>query len=197
MSTPLLILLAGSNGAGKSTLAEEVLIPATRLPFVNADVLAEEQWPGDRKSQQSGAAEVSELAAQIRTDLIAQRASFITETVFSHPSKVELVRQAQAAGYQVWLHVVLIPEELAVERVADRVDDGGHHVPETKIRQRYQRLWTFVAQAARLADQTVFHDNSSLDDPLRPIATFHHGSAVGVPQWPLWTPPALLELSPT
>lgn len=44
-------MLAGSNGAGKSTLAERVLIPRTHLPFVNADLIAEDLWPGDRERQ--------------------------------------------------------------------------------------------------------------------------------------------------
>ena len=34
--------------------------------------------------------------------------------MFSHPSKLELIDTAHAANYTVVLHVVLIPEELAV-----------------------------------------------------------------------------------
>lgn len=66
--------------------------------------------------------------------------SFIAETVFSHPSKLELVDEARMHEYTVVLHVVMIPEKLAVQRVRYRVRAGGHDVPEDKIRQRYQRL---------------------------------------------------------
>jgi predicted ABC-type ATPase len=64
-----------------------------------------------------------------------------TETVFSHPSKRQLVEAAIDTGYLVSLHVVMVPEGLAVARVAQRVRDGGHDVPEDKIRSRYLRLW--------------------------------------------------------
>ncbi len=62
--------------------------------------------------------------------LIELGRSFIAETVFSHPSKLELIDTAHAAGYTVVVHVVLIPEELAVQRVSHRVSAGGHDVPE-------------------------------------------------------------------
>ncbi len=191
MSTPVLHLLAGSNGAGKSTLAQEILIPRTHLAFVNADLIAERLWPGDRGEQARRAAEVSQLAAEERARLMAQQVSFITETVFSHPSKLDLLRQAQLIGYTVSLHIVMVPEDLAVERVADRVTYGGHTVPEDKIRGRYGRLWELVSQARHMADRADFYDNSSLDEPFRRVATYEYGQPVGQPKWPGWAPSPL------
>ena len=184
-------MLAGSNGAGKSTLAERILIPRTHLPFVNADLIAEQMWPGDRDRQSQGAAEVSRMAEVQRRGLLGRRVSFITETVFSHESKLDLLRNAERLGYSVTLHVVMIPEDLAVARVADRALAGGHLVPEDKIRGRYVRLWALIAQARGVADQAEFYDNSSLDRPLRPIAHYEYGQQVGQPDWPDWTPAVL------
>ncbi|WP_224279793.1 zeta toxin family protein [Nocardioides lacusdianchii] len=191
MSTPVLHLLAGSNGAGKSTLAESILMPRTHLPFVNADLIAEEMWPGDRDEQARRAREVSILAAQERTGLLAGRRSFITETVFSHHSKLELIRDAQREGYGISLHVVMIPEDLAVERVFDRVVAGGHMVPEEKVRARYRRLWELVTQARSMVDRADFYDNSTLDAPFTRVAVYEYGQPVGRPIWPAWTPEAL------
>lgn len=193
MSTPVLHLLAGSNGAGKSTLAERILIPRMHLPFINADLIAERMWPGDRDRQSLEAREVSRMAEVERARLLEQRASFITETVFSHESKLDLLRQAERLGYSVTLHVVMIPEDLAVARVADRSLAGGHLVPEDKIRGRYARLWTLVAQARAIADQAEFYDNSSLDHPLRRIARYEYGQQVGQSDWPEWTPGVLRD----
>ncbi|CAM3201531.1 zeta toxin family protein [Nocardioides dubius] len=194
MTTPVLHLLAGSNGSGKTTLAQQVLLPLTHLPFVNADLIAEHLWPGDRDAQARGALEVSQLAAERRDFLLRRRASFVTETVFSHASKVALVRQAQDLGYAVTLHVVMIPEDLAVARVSDRVDAGGHQVPEQKIRARYRRVFPLVAQALRATDRGVVYDNSSLDEPFRRVARLQYGQVVGDPQWPSWTPAAIARL---
>lgn len=193
MSTPVLHLLAGSNGAGKSTLAS-VLVRRTGLEFVNADLIAEDLWPGDRAEQERQARRVSDLAAERRDFLLRRSASFVTETVFSHPSKLDLVRRARARGYLVTLHVVVIPEDLAVARVNDRVAAGGHQVPEERIRSRYRRLWPLVAEAVRLADSGYVYDNSALDAPLRRVARYRYGHPVGGADWPTWAPTALTDL---
>ena len=182
---PVLHLIAGPNGAGKSTLAARVIVPVTHLPFVNADVIAAQRWPG---AQAEHAYEAAQIAAGQRRDLIEARASFVTETVFSHPSKLALIRDAHSVGYLVTLHVVLVPEDLAVARVGDRVRRGGHTVPEDKIRERYRRLWALVAAARTRAAHTRIYDNSSAATPLRLVASYERGELVGQADWPAWMP---------
>jgi predicted ABC-type ATPase len=67
--------------------------------------------------------------------------------------------------YTIVLHVLLIPEELAVERVRRRVSAGGHDVPENKIRERYQRLWGLVATAVIRCDSATVYVTSRLKGP--------------------------------
>lgn len=185
---PLLHLLAGPNGAGKSSYVRDVLTPATHLPFINADELASERWPG---AQVERAYEAARIAEAQRRDRIAERASFISETVFSHPSKVQLVSDAVDARYLVHLHVTIVPVELAVQRVLERVRRGGHAVPEQKIRDRYDRLWEHIGAAIRIADVTEVFDNSSACAPFRLCARYAQGALIGPASWPSWTPPAL------
>jgi predicted ABC-type ATPase len=189
VSTPVLHLLAGPNGAGKTTFVTEVLGPVTHLPFVNADLIAAELWPDE---QAEHAYEASRAAAAERNRLLAARASFITETVFSHPSKVDLVARAATLGYLVHVHVMLVPESLSVARVAARVAQGGHDVPTAKVKERYARLWPLVAAARDLADRATFYDNSRAAKPFRVVATYDRGRLVGEPSWPAWTPDALV-----
>lgn len=188
MSTPVLHVLAGPNGSGKSTFVREVLGPVTHLPFINADEIAAQRWPGQ---EQQHAYEASKAAAELRDRAIAARRSFLTETVFSHPSKLDLIRHGLAAGYLVELHVMLVPEELAVARVAHRVAIGGHAVPEEKVRQRYRRLWELVALARQLTDRATFYDNTTSATPFRPVAVYERGQLVGAPAWPVWAPQEL------
>ena len=181
-------LVVGPNGAGKSTFVELTLAPL--LPgsaFVNADEIAKQRWPDDVVSQAYQAARV---AAETRAKLIELGASFIAETVFSHPSKLELIDAARVADYTVVLHVLLVPEDLAVDRVRHRVNAGGHHVPENKIRERYQRLWALVAAAITRCDSTTVYDNSGLKGP-RIVAQMNDGFLIGSPARPAWTPDAL------
>ena len=95
MSTPALHVLAGPNGAGKTTFIERVLRPTTGLGVVNADRIAADTWPG---AEREHAYEASRLAADQRAHLLTERHSFITETVFSHASKLDLVDRACATG---------------------------------------------------------------------------------------------------
>ena len=190
MGTPVLHLLAGPNGAGKSTFVDDHLQPSTGLRFVNADMLAAERWPGEELEH---AYEASRAAAEMRQELLAEGRSFITETVFSHQSKVDLVAQAAARGYLVQLHVILVPVALSVTRVALRIQQGGHDVPEDKIRARYDRLWPLVAEARDMADRTTFYDNSSAARPFRVVATCWRGRLAGDPAWPRWAPRVLVE----
>jgi predicted ABC-type ATPase len=185
MADPVLHLIAGPNGAGKSTLHDLVIGPVTRLELVDADVIAAREWPEDVSAH---AYEASRLAAERRDQLLAARRSFITATVFSHESKVDLVKAAAAAGYLITLHVVLVPEDLAVARVRNRVENDGHDVPEDKVRSRYARLWSLVAEAIAIVDETKVYDNSSASEPFRVVASFERGVVVSKPAWPPWTP---------
>lgn len=182
---PVLHLLAGPNGAGKSTYVARILQPVTHLTFVNADVIAAERWP---HAPAEHAYQAAEAAAEERARLLRDRVSFITETVFSHPSKLELVTEAAASGYLVHLHVIMVPLEVSVNRVSERVREGGHHVPEHKIRERYARLWALIGYARGIADRTEYFDNGSARHPFRRVAVYEHGMLIGDPAWPEWTP---------
>lgn len=178
-------LIAGPNGAGKSTLVRYVLQP--ELPgsvFVNADEIAKNRWP---EAPETHAYEGAAIAASTRELLITQRRPFIAETVFSHPSKLDLIREAQKAGYIVFLHVVLVDPDTSVARVKYRVQAGGHHVSEEKIRERHARLGSLLASAIKLADEAFLYDNSDIAGP-RLIAMFSGGELIGAPKWPDWAP---------
>lgn len=188
MSDPVLHVIVGPNGAGKTTFYERALEPVTHLAFVNADLIAKAKWPDDQAARSYDAAQ---LAAKERALLIAGHRSFVAETVFSHPSKLDLLRDAGQAGYLITLHVILIPEELAVARVPLRVEQGGHAVPEDKIRSRYQRLWANVVAAIELVDEAKVYDNSRARKPYRLVAHFRDGRPMRTPTWPPWTPEEL------
>ena len=127
-------LVVGPNGAGKSTFVALTLAP---LPpgsvVVNADEIAKQRWPD---AVASHAYDVAQVAAATRSKLIELRRPFIAETVFSHRSELDLIRAASDVGYTVVLHVPLVPEELAVERVKQRVQADVA-----------RSLWALVAHA--------------------------------------------------
>lgn len=184
-------LIAGPNGAGKTTLYERVIAPdRPGLPFVNADRIAADRFPG-RALEEAYAA--GEIATRARAALIDARIDFCTETVFSHESKVDLVTTAAAAGYDVVLHVVMIPLLLSGPRVAARVAHGGHDVPVDKLESRYRRLWPNIVIAAPHCHRVVFYDNAADEGPIE-VAAFRYGVADHPPRWPSWAPDPLRSL---
>ncbi|BBX43458.1 AAA family ATPase [Mycobacterium simiae] len=186
-------LVVGPNGAGKSTFIAFTLAPLLpRSVFVNADEIAKRRWPDDPAGH---AYDAARIAADTRAKLIEAGVSFIAETVFSHPSKLDLIRSAHDASYVIALHVLLIPEGLAVERVRRRVGHGGHDVPEGKIRERHRRLWHLVAEAIEIADTATVYDNSRLDGP-RIVEQLTAGTVIGAPTWPAWASDELLRRWP-
>lgn len=188
-------LVVGPNGAGKSTFVAENLIGALPpgTPFVNADEIARVRFPGQEMER---SLEAAQIAAATRDALLHKGRAFIAETVFSHPSKLDLIDQALAAGFYVKLHVLAIPVALAVHRVGYRVADGGHDVPPDKIVERYERLWPLVAEAVLRADRAEVWDNSQQHRTVK-MAEFVGGLSVSSPAWPDWTAAALRDLSDT
>jgi len=162
--SPVFYLLAGPNGAGKSTLYRSAvasgLIPAD-IEFVNAD-LHEASALGHISDARQRSTEARRWADARREQLLHAGQSFVSETVFSHPSKVELMRAARAAGFQVVLLVVCVddPKQLP-DRVAQRVEQGGHTVPADRILARYPRTLEHLAQAVPLADLSLLFDTTA------------------------------------
>lgn len=104
---------------------------------------------------------VAVLADYIRRRLIDEGTDVSFETVLSHRSKLELMRQARAAGYRVYLYYVCVASpEISKQRVALRVRQGGHSVPEDKIVERYERSLSFLSQAVSLSDRAYLFDNT-------------------------------------
>ncbi|WP_246180520.1 AAA family ATPase [Marinobacter changyiensis] len=184
MMPPELWLLVGGNGSGKSTFYETFLAKH-RIPLVNADNIARSLWP-DQPEQHSY--EAALIAEKERYRLLEERQTFCFETVFSHPSKLDFVGEAKAAGYVIKVfYFHLATPELNVARVSCRVISGGHNVPEAKLRGRIPRTVNLVRDCVGLADELHLIDNSSADHPYKRLAVLQQGEwlrfADDVPEW--------------
>lgn len=184
---PILVVLAGPNGAGKSTLYETRIAPSLSTTFVNADVIqGDELKDGDMNA----AYRAAHIAAERRSELLAQSKSFVTESVFSHPSKLDLIREAKKIGYRIMVfHICVENPDLSVARVVERVKEGGHPVPETKVRQCYDRNGPLIRQAVLQSDVAHIYDNSKLNRPPERMMSFTAGKlsfvTAQLPNWAL------------
>ena len=201
MAQPVFYLLAGPNGAGKSTLYKAVLaegLVPRAAPFVNADLhetaaLLHIADPAERSQQARHWADTE------RARCLSVGASFVSETVFSHTSKLDLIAAAQRAGFAVVLLVVCVNDpNMLLGRVAQRVEEGGHPVPPERILSRYPRTVRHLSMAVRRADLALLYDTSAplgeAVQPPRMVARLRRGEVV----WQAETPPpwALSVLNP-
>ena len=101
------------------------------------------------------------IAHVLRKKLLAERKKFSFETVFSHPSKVDIMKEAVKAGYKVYLYFVSTKSPAINQyRVEVRVKEGGHDVPKDKITDRYYRSMNLLHEASQYAYQAFYFDNS-------------------------------------
>ncbi|HAZ60435.1 MAG TPA: Zeta toxin family protein [Gammaproteobacteria bacterium] len=154
------IILAGPNGAGKTTFAREFLPnEAGCLVFINADLIAAGLSPF---APETAAVHAGRLMLQELARHFAARVSFAFETTLAGRGYLHHIRAWQAAGYCVKLIFLRLdsPEE-AIARVAQRVRQGGHHIPEDTIRRRFAAgRQNFQRLYAPLVDAWALYDNA-------------------------------------
>lgn len=167
----MIVVLAGPNGAGKSTFYEAFL-SRLGLRFINADVIA--------KELEMDAYSAAKVASRLREELVSRHESFVFETVLSDPQgeKVDQLTKWQAQGYTVTLCFIGVSSAaISKQRVAMRVSQGGHDVPNEKIKSRYPRVLANLGRALGKLQQVHVYDNSNLCDPYRRLAVFEGGRA--------------------
>lgn len=161
---PSLVILAGPNGAGKSTVADFLLHARSIHSFINADTIAQGISAGS--PEQSNTSVQNVRAGKI---MLAQLYSAITEaknvafeSTMSGKSWLSLFKKSRDLGYEITVcFVALSSPQLAIERVKQRVAQGGHDIPETTVERRFQRsVCGFFRTYQCLCDNWYFFDNS-------------------------------------
>lgn len=158
---PTLCIVAGPNGSGKTTTTIQLLESEWSADslYINPDNIAQEIF-GDWNSPEA-VMKAARLATEKRYECLEQKKDFVFETVFSSDEKLEFVRKAKALGFFIRLFFVCTDNpSINAKRIAQRVMDGGHEVPISKIISRYYKSLANAAQAIELVDRAYIYDNS-------------------------------------
>lgn len=130
------------------------------------DVEIKENFIADR-SKKSHSYEGAFIASFLRHLLISQNKSFSFETVMSHPSKIDEISNVVNAGYSAYLYFICTDSPVVnVSRVHNRVEKGGHEVPENKIIDRYSRALNNLHLAIEHCYRAYIFDNSGKEQIL-------------------------------
>jgi len=155
-----IVIVAGPNGAGKTTFALEFLPREANCPaFINADLIAAGLSPfkPEAAAIRAGRLLLAEIAGKVARD-----EGFAFETTLSGRSYARSIPRWRSSGYHVKIFFLsLSGPEIAIARVAARVAQGGHNVPESAIRRRFVTgLNNFYGIYRDLADAWALYDNS-------------------------------------
>jgi predicted ABC-type ATPase len=146
------LCVAGPNGSGKSTVTRSLPIFGT---YINADELKAEYNLSDL--------DAAEQADRLRDKLLNRKDDFSFETVLSTERNMKLLKRAKEIGYEVQcIYVLTCDVNINVKRVKARFAQGGHNVPEDKIRSRYKRALKLVPELIDICDTILIYDNSKI-----------------------------------
>ena len=178
------IIYAGVNGAGKSTLYRTPAHKSIRdFRRINTDEMVQKM--GDWKDVQLQMQAGKEAVKKIK-EYFANGISFNQETTLCGHSTMKNIQQAKKLGYSVEMYYVGVADaQTAIERVANRVKNGGHGIPDETIEKRYSQSMENLAKAIPLCDQVIILDNT--EQFLR-FAVYEQGKMVSLdenimPQW--------------
>jgi predicted ABC-type ATPase len=161
MSKPVLWFVAGANGVGKTSFAfKHIRTISGSKSFVNLDEIARGLSPFDPELERVRAAR---FALQILAETLRQGDNSLTvETTLSGRTHLKTIEMARAAGWPVHiLYFAVKTPELALARIARRVSEGGHDVPEVDARRRFARSISNLPEYLSACDFWRVYDNNS------------------------------------
>lgn len=183
---PDIFILGGPNGAGKTTAAK-ILLPSRLFvirAFLNADEIARELNPAD---PESAALRAGRILLEKMRSFIRSETSFAMETTLSGKSYLPVLADCKERGWRISLLYLWVPSpEYSIRRVAHRVTQGGHSIPDDVIYRRYQSgMWNMRHLYLPLAHDATIYDNR--DSGLRLVARREAPQSLQVFDQEIWS----------
>ena len=173
---PELMIIAGPNGSGKTSITQKFLHHewAEGTTYINPDQIAKDTF-GDWNDKEA-VLKAANYSSDLREKCLAEKRSFVFETVFSAQDKIDFVIRAKQAGFFIRIFFISTSNPaINASRIAKRVMEGGHDVPITKIISRYNKSIQNCKIVAPIIDRLYVYDNSIDDVDARPLFRLSEG----------------------
>jgi len=175
------VLLAGVNGAGKSTLFS-LIVSLSEIEKINLDESVREigDWRDSKVVSLAGKQVITRINKYFEEGI-----SFSQETTLCGKSILRNIQKAKDLGYYIEMHYVGVDSpDIAKERVANRVKQGGHGVSDEDVERRYVETLKNLKEVLPKCDLVAIYDNT---DNFRRFAIFKNGVCMRkssrIPEW--------------
>ncbi|MBD5584592.1 MAG: AAA family ATPase [Clostridia bacterium] len=186
---PELIIIAGPNGSGKTSITQKFLHHewAEGTTYINPDQIAKDMF--GNWNDKEAVLKAANYSLDLREKCLAEKRSFVFETVFSAQDKIDFVNRAKQAGFFIRIFFISTSNPaINASRIAKRVMEGGHDVPITKIISRYNKSIQNCKTVSSIVDRLYVYDNSIDDADALPLFRLSDGAvakqyAEDIPKW--------------
>lgn len=173
---PELIIIAGPNGSGKTSVTQKFLHHewADGTIYINPDQIAKDMF-GDWNDSDA-VLKAANYCSELREKCLAEKKSFVFETVFSAQDKIDFVIRAKEAVFFIRVFFISTSNPaINASRIANRVMKGGHDVPISKIISRYYKSIRNCKIISSIVDRLYIYDNSIDDEDARALYRLSNG----------------------
>ena len=156
-----MIIIAGPNGSGKTTVTQKFLHHewSEGVLYINPDQIANDVF-GDWNSRDA-VLKAANYCTELREKCLKEKTSFVFETVLSGDDKIDFILRAKEAGFFIRIFFIATDHpSINASRIANRVMEGGHDVPISKIISRYYKSISNCEVIAKIVDRLYVYDNS-------------------------------------
>jgi predicted ABC-type ATPase len=176
---PTMIVFAGNNGSGKSTLRNIIFEKHGILTNIDPDALA-------RKYKEHAALRAGKESIRLVQEHIQTQKDFSIETTLSGNLPIKQISKAKQAGFNVIMYYVGVEDiDINISRIAQRVKNGGHHIPTEDVVRRKERSITHLIECLSIVDTLYIVDNTELNAAI--IAEMESGILLSKdPDAPVW-----------
>lgn len=153
------VLFAGVNGSGKSTLynlGNEYI----ELPRINMDEILSEfgDWKNSADILKAGKIAVGRIK-----EMFLKEQSFVQETTLCGHNIIKNIMTAKDKGYRIIVFYIGVETvEIAKHRIADRVKNGGHGIPDADVERRFKESFENLKLIIPYCDEIYFYDNTEV-----------------------------------
>lgn len=169
-------MIAGPNGSGKTSVTQKFLHHewGEGIVYINPDEVADKIF-GDWNSD-SSVLKAANYCTEWRERCLKERTSFVFETVFSSQDKIDFLLRAKQAGFFIRVFFIATHHpSINAARIANRVMEGGHDVPITKIISRFYKSIMNCEIIAKFVDRLYVYDNSVDGKDAMPLFRLSNG----------------------